>query len=93
MLILALESLVRSDVGDVDFDVDYDLCFALEKWMHICMEEDILAGVQDNKRKSVDEDKCSDDYIDDDARFLKRRKVAADDFHFLDKEMKNKLTS
>ena len=96
MLILTLESLVRSGVGDMDFDVEYDLCFALEKWMHTCIEDDLLAGytgVNDNKRKHGDEGECADDYIDDDARFLKRRKVAAHHFHFIEKEMKTKLTS
>lgn len=88
-LTLALESLVRTNMGDIDFDVEYDLSYALEKWMHICMEEDLSMGYTEatvNKRKAVAEDDYSEDYTYDDPRFIKRRKVGDNNIHFIDKD-------
>lgn len=86
-LTLALKSLVRTNMGDIDFDIEYDLCYALQKWMHLCMEEDLSTGYKEvNKSKSVAEDDSSEDYTYDDARFIKRRKVGDNNIHFIDKD-------
>ena len=89
ILFFALKSLVRTNMGDIDFDVEYDLCYALEKWMHIYMEEDLSMGYTEatvSKRKAVAEDDYSEDYTDDDPRFIKRRKVGDNNIHFIDKD-------